>query len=108
MAFAAFSRTPADICLLEVGMGGRLDCTNVIENPAATIITPIGIDHAEHLGGTIEKIAAEKAGIMKTGSPCIIAKQKHPETPGVFKEIAEKLNVDLITAKSLDDAQAPS
>jgi len=85
IAFAAFARNPADICLLEVGMGGRLDCTNVIKAPLATIISPIGIDHAEHLGDTIEKIAAEKAGIMKTGAPCVIAPQHEPSVQQVFR-----------------------
>lgn len=77
MAFAAFSRTPADIVLLETGLGGRLDCTNVIETPLATVIMPIGYDHMEFLGDTLEQIAGEKAGIMKIGSPCIAAPQPH-------------------------------
>lgn len=77
LAFAAFSRTPADIVLLETGLGGRLDCTNVIENPLATVIMPIGYDHMEFLGDTLEQIAGEKAGIMKAGSPCIVAPQPH-------------------------------
>ncbi|MBN9289529.1 MAG: bifunctional folylpolyglutamate synthase/dihydrofolate synthase, partial [Hyphomicrobium denitrificans] len=66
-AFLAFSETPADILLLEVGLGGRPDATNVISDPALTIITPISMDHAEKLGPTITKIALEKAGILKSG-----------------------------------------
>ena len=70
-----FSRHPADVVLLEVGLGGRLDATNVIEHPLATVITPISIDHTDFLGDTLEKIAAEKAGILKAGAPAIVAAQ---------------------------------
>ena len=63
--FLLFARHPADVLLLEVGLGGRLDATNVIERPLATVITPVSFDHAEHLGDTVGKIAAEKAGILK-------------------------------------------
>lgn len=73
--FLAFSRTPADFCLLETGLGGRLDATNVVPQPAATIITAISYDHREFLGDTLPRIAAEKAGIMKPGTPCIIGRQ---------------------------------
>ncbi len=73
--FVLFARHPADILLLEVGLGGRLDATNVIERPLATVITPIAHDHAEFLGETIEAIAAEKAGILKRGVPAVIAAQ---------------------------------
>lgn len=75
IAFKAFCDVPADIVLLEVGMGGRLDCTNVVPHPIATIINRISMDHTDFLGDTIEAIAAEKAGIMKDGSPCIIGYQ---------------------------------
>jgi len=70
-----FSRHPADVLLMEVGLGGRLDATNVIEHPIASIITPISVDHTEFLGDTIEKIAAEKAGIIKRGAPAVVAAQ---------------------------------
>lgn len=76
MAFLAFSRVPADLSLIEVGMGGRMDCTNVIEKPAATVITRISRDHCQYLGNTIQEIAAEKAGIIKPGIPCIIGYQQ--------------------------------
>lgn len=75
IAFAAFARTPADITLVEVGLGGRLDCTNVIEAPLLSVITPISKDHSEFLGETLQQIAGEKAGIMKSGVPCITAPQ---------------------------------
>jgi dihydrofolate synthase/folylpolyglutamate synthase len=74
-AFLLFSRHPADVLLLEVGLGGRLDATNVIEQPLATVITPVSYDHAEFLGDTIGQIAAEKAGILKRGVPAVVAAQ---------------------------------
>ncbi len=85
-AFLAFSKTPASVLLLETGMGGRLDATNVIEKPALTIITPISDDHMEYLGDTIAKIAGEKAGIIKEGVPCIIGWQ----TKEAFEVIKNK------------------
>jgi dihydrofolate synthase/folylpolyglutamate synthase len=75
IAFLAFSRVPADAVLLETGLGGVMDATNVIAQPAATIITRISFDHMHLLGDTIEKIAGEKAGIMKPGVPAIISYQ---------------------------------
>src|SRR5882757_2934910 len=74
-AFLLFSRHPADVTLLEVGLGGRLDATNVIDKPLACAITPISMDHLEFLGDSIEKIAAEKAGILKRGVPAAISPQ---------------------------------
>ncbi|MBI4275589.1 MAG: bifunctional folylpolyglutamate synthase/dihydrofolate synthase [Rhizobiales bacterium] len=76
VGFLLFARNPADLLLLEVGMGGRLDATNVVERPLASVITSISLDHAEYLGETIEAVAAEKAGIMKKGVPVIIAPQR--------------------------------
>ena len=92
MAFAAFSRTPADICLLEVGLGGRLDCTNIIDKPAASVISAVGKDHMEYLGQTIKDIAAEKAGIIKAECPCIAGLQNYDEAYPVFEEIAHAKN----------------
>ncbi|MGR3501817.1 bifunctional folylpolyglutamate synthase/dihydrofolate synthase [Pseudaestuariivita sp.] len=74
-AILAMSRTPADYTLLEVGLGGRLDATNVVEEPALTIITPVSMDHTQFLGDTLEAIAGEKAGILKRGVPCVVAPQ---------------------------------
>jgi dihydrofolate synthase/folylpolyglutamate synthase len=74
-AFALFAETPADLCVLEVGLGGRGDATNVIDKPAACAITSISLDHRELLGPTVEIIAGEKAGIMKSGVPVIIGAQ---------------------------------
>ena len=75
-AFLAFAETPADALILEVGLGGRLDATNVIERPALTVITPVSIDHADKLGDTLAKIAFEKAGILKRGVMGVIALQE--------------------------------
>ncbi|MEM8936739.1 MAG: folylpolyglutamate synthase/dihydrofolate synthase family protein [Pseudomonadota bacterium] len=74
-AFLAFAETPADYLLLEVGLGGRLDATNVLDKPMACVITPIGRDHEKFLGDTVEKIAAEKAGIFRPQTPAIIGAQ---------------------------------
>jgi dihydrofolate synthase/folylpolyglutamate synthase len=74
-AFLLFAETPADRLILEVGLGGRLDATNVIENPAVTLITPVSFDHQVYLGDTLEKIAGEKAGIIKRGVPCVVGPQ---------------------------------
>lgn len=75
-ALLAFARTPADWLLLEVGLGGRLDATNVIEKPALSVITPVSLDHQSFLGDTLEEIAAEKAGILKRGIPAVIGPQE--------------------------------
>jgi dihydrofolate synthase / folylpolyglutamate synthase len=75
-AFLAFARTPADYTLLEVGLGGRLDATNVVEKPVLTIITPVSIDHQQYLGETLPEIAGEKAGIIKRGVPVIVGPQE--------------------------------
>jgi dihydrofolate synthase / folylpolyglutamate synthase len=75
-AFKLFSEHPADYLLLETGLGGRFDATNVIQHPRATVITPLSIDHAEFLGATVDKIAYEKAGILKSGASAIISVQE--------------------------------
>jgi len=74
-AFLLFARHPADALLLEVGLGGRLDATNVIEQPIASVITPVAIDHVDLLGDTLEKIATEKAAILRRGVPGVIGRQ---------------------------------
>ncbi|THD85696.1 bifunctional folylpolyglutamate synthase/dihydrofolate synthase [Aliigemmobacter aestuarii] len=93
-AFAAFARTPADFTLLEVGLGGRLDATNVVEKPALTIITPVSLDHQQYLGETLPEIAGEKAGIIKRGVPCIVGPQA-PEGLAVIEARAERLGAPL-------------
>lgn len=74
-AFLAFARHPADVLLLEVGLGGRLDATNMVARPALSVITPVSIDHTQFLGETLEAIAFEKAGILKPGVPAVIGPQ---------------------------------
>ena len=73
-AFWLFARTPADLCIIEVGLGGRMDATNVV-SPAACAITSISLDHQEFLGNTLELIAGEKAGIIKPGIPVVTGYQ---------------------------------
>ncbi|MDG1287423.1 MAG: bifunctional folylpolyglutamate synthase/dihydrofolate synthase [Rickettsiales bacterium] len=75
-ALVAFSETPADVVLLETGLGGRLDSTNILEQPLAAIITPIGLDHQDYLGNTLAEIAGEKAGILRASVPAFIANQE--------------------------------
>lgn len=77
-AFLAFSRTPADACIIEVGLGGRLDATNVLPNPIVTGIAQLGIDHQSFLGDTLEEIAGEKAGIAKPGVPLVTMRYDAP------------------------------
>ncbi len=88
MAFDYFAREKVDIAVVEVGMGGRLDSTNVIK-PLLSVITNIGLDHTQFLGDTLEKIAAEKAGIIKEGVPVVIG-ETQPETAPVFLRVAEE------------------
>lgn len=90
-AFYAFSQKPADVVLLETGLGGRLDATNVVKKPIATVITTISLDHIEYLGPTIELIAGEKAGIIKEGSDCIISLQT-PEAFNVLQNVCDVKN----------------
>src|SRR3954469_3778720 len=87
-AFLLFARHPADVLLLEVGLGGRLDATNVVDRPLATVITPVSFDHAEFLGGTLAQIAAEKAGILKSGTPAVIAAQPRDALAAIERQAA--------------------
>ena len=84
-----FARHPADVLLLEVGLGGRLDATNVVDNPLATVITRVAIDHTDFLGDTLEKIATEKAGILKRGTPAIIAAQARDALAAIERQAAK-------------------
>ena len=95
-ALLAFSRAPADYTLLEVGMGGRLDATNVagLAPVRVCVIAPVSLDHQDFLGETIEEIAAQKAGIMRPGVPCIVARQ-HPSAMRVIRDRAEALGCPL-------------
>lgn len=90
-AFLAFSKVKADVVILEVGLGGRLDATNVIDNPIMSIITSISLDHTEYLGDTMVQIALEKAGIIKTNCPCVIS-QQYEGVMDVLNQVALQLN----------------
>jgi dihydrofolate synthase / folylpolyglutamate synthase len=90
MAFLAFARMPADIVLIETGLGGRFDATNVIARPAVTAITPVSLDHQHFLGDTVAKIAFEKAGIIKPGTPAVLAPQA-PEAEAVLAARAREI-----------------
>lgn len=94
-ALLAFSRAPADYTLLEVGLGGRLDATNVIARPKITAITPVSIDHQQFLGDTIGKIAFEKAGIIKRGVPCVVSRQED-EGLTMIEDVAERVAAPLL------------
>ncbi|MGE0765504.1 MAG: folylpolyglutamate synthase/dihydrofolate synthase family protein [Hyphomicrobiaceae bacterium] len=94
-ALLAFAESPADAVILEVGLGGRLDTTNVVARPAVTAITSISMDHAERLGGTLEAIAFEKAGILKRGTPAVIARQPD-EVERVIEARAARVGAPLI------------
>ena len=93
-AFLAFCETPADVLLLEVGLGGRLDATNVIARPEVCVITPIGFDHQQFLGESIEEIAAEKAGILKENVGAVIAPQEKAALR-IIEAHAKELNTSL-------------
>ena len=95
-AFLAFSRVRADYTLLEVGLGGRLDATNVIDKPRLTVITPVSFDHPQFLGNTVAEIAGEKAGILKSGVPAIIAKQT-TDSEDVIEARAAKIGAPLLS-----------
>jgi len=96
-AFLAFARTPADYLLLEVGLGGRLDATNVVAHPALTIITPVSLDHQQYLGETVDLIAGEKAGILKRGVTCVVGPQEEAGLASIEARAA-RLGCPLLTA----------
>lgn len=97
MAFLYFAREEVDVAVIEVGLGGRLDCTNII-SPDVAVITNISFDHTQFLGNTLEAIAGEKAGIMKRGVPTVIG-ETTPETKQVFAEHAARVNAPVIFAE---------
>ena len=95
VAFLAFARIPADITLLEVGLGGRFDATNVVAHPKVTVLTSISMDHMQYLGDTLSAIAGEKAAIMKPGVPCVSVAQK-PEALAVIEQYARAIGSRLL------------
>jgi dihydrofolate synthase/folylpolyglutamate synthase len=94
LAFHAFAEHPADLCVIEVGLGGRFDASNVFDAPAVSVITPVDLDHLELLGPDLGRIAWEKAGIIKQGRPVVIARQR-PEALEVIEHEAEALYAPL-------------
>lgn len=101
----AFAQTPADVAIIEVGLGGRFDASNVFDHPAATVITPVDYDHLELLGPDLGRIAWEKAGIMRAGAPCIVARQR-PEAMRVIEEEAALVGAPLLVMGRDFDAWA--
>jgi dihydrofolate synthase/folylpolyglutamate synthase len=99
MAFDFFSKEKVDIAVIEVGMGGRLDSTNILK-PQLSVITNIGMDHTAFLGETLSAIAKEKAGIIKETVPVIIG-ESHPETHEIFKSIATQKNAHILFAEAI-------
>lgn len=96
-ALKAFAEVPADILLLEVGLGGRLDATNVVDKPACTVITPVSMDHTQYLGGDLAAIAGEKAAIQKKDVPSVVAPQD-PVARAVIAVAAERADARIIDA----------
>lgn len=106
LAFLAFAEHKAEILLLETGLGGRLDATNVVTQPVATVITPIAMDHMEFLGPTLAHIAREKAGIIKPEVPCISASQL-PEVEAVLRMVAHSMHAPFMMADQEWHGSAP-
>ena len=97
-AFVLFSEHPADVLLLEVGLGGEFDATNVIDTALVSVVTPISMDHSEYLGDTLTKIAKAKAGIFKRDVPAILAQQEHPEAEIELERCAARAGARLIVS----------
>lgn len=108
LAFTAFARHRADVLLLETGLGGRLDPTNILPAPLACVITTLSFDHTDYLGDTIEKIATEKAGIMRAGVPCIMGQQIHDGAVSALTAHADTLKTPLLTLAQRRDDFDPS
>src|SRR5262245_64410853 len=106
IAYLYFAETKVDLAVLEVGLGGRLDATNICE-PVVTAITPVGFDHQKYLGDTLASIAGEQAGIVKPGAPVVIA----PQSGDAMKAIVmrcEELNAPMIVTSDPFDVEAAS
>jgi len=95
VTFLLFAEHPADACIIEVGLGGRFDATNLIDRPAVSLIMPVSLDHEAYLGDRVELIAAEKAGIIKRGCPVVVGQQETDAARAVLIETAERLHCPL-------------
>ncbi|EPS40869.1 hypothetical protein H072_5225 [Dactylellina haptotyla CBS 200.50] len=104
-AFEIFSKEKVELAVVEVGLGGRLDATNTIKDPVVTVLTKIGMDHTDFLGDTIEKIAREKAGIMKPGAPCVVDASNAESALQVIRQVKEEVGAgEVILAAPENDA----
>ncbi|WP_395670643.1 bifunctional folylpolyglutamate synthase/dihydrofolate synthase [Phenylobacterium sp.] len=102
LALQAFAETPADVCIVEVGLGGRFDATNVFDAPAVSVITPVDYDHLEMLGPGLGKIAWEKAGIIKRGRPVVVARQHDEALEMIEREADDRMAPMLLMGRDFD------
>lgn len=99
-AFEVFAREKIEVGVVEVGLGGRLDATNALENKAVTVISKIGLDHESFLGNTVEEIAYQKAGIMRPGVPCVLDKSNIPSVRKVVEDYARQIGTNVIMSST--------
>jgi len=99
-AFEVFAKEKIEMGVIEVGLGGRLDATNVMENKAVTVISKIGLDHQSFLGNTVEQIARQKAGIMRPGVPCVLDKSNPPSVRKVVEDYAKEIGTDVVLSST--------
>ncbi|HEX5264515.1 MAG TPA: folylpolyglutamate synthase/dihydrofolate synthase family protein [Phenylobacterium sp.] len=102
LALEAFAETPADLCIVEVGLGGRFDATNVFDQPAVSVITPVDYDHLEMLGPELSKIAWEKAGIIKRGRPAVVARQSDEALEAIEREADDRMAPLFLMGRDFD------
>lgn len=102
LAYLAFAETPADLCVVEVGLGGRFDASNVFAAPAVSVITPVDYDHVEMLGPALSNIAWEKAGIIKTGRPVVVARQPDEALEMIEREADDRMAPMLLMGRDFD------
>jgi folylpolyglutamate synthase/dihydrofolate synthase len=99
-AFEVFAKEKIEMGVIEVGLGGRLDATNVMENKAVTVISKIGLDHQSFLGDTVQEIARQKAGIMRPGVPCVLDESNSPEVRKVVQDYAREIGTEVILSST--------
>jgi len=99
-AFEVFAREKIEMGVIEVGLGGRLDATNVMEHKAVTVISKIGLDHQSFLGNTIEEIARQKSGIMRSGVPCVLDRSNSPAVQKVVKDYAKEIGTEVVLSST--------
>ncbi len=102
LAFEAFAEVPADLCIVEVGLGGRFDATNIFDAPAVSVITPVDYDHLEMLGPELSKIAWEKAGIIKRGRPVVVARQPDEALEMIEREADDRMAPMFLMGRDFD------